>query len=229
MSRSLQTYAETFTAAAVDVDLTFNDAVRVHSVALKINTAPTTSESLVIAHDAIDGAAYDTTLRSVDLSTYSATSIVWQSGRRLARGDILKLDYTNTDGRTIGVVVYYDNVSTADTADGPDQMFVNGALLGSIDADIGKLEVANVPLMGTTVDVDFDGSVASAAVVAAGPVMLCATEDCYCVWGATPTAAAAAPSWYLPAGVMFVVESDGTKIAAIKKAVAGKLSITPLT
>jgi len=116
-------------------------------------------------------------------------------------------------------------------------------LLGTIDTDTGNIatdaaaiealdiliRTAVLPTEGTTVDVDFDGSVASGASVAAGGVELCATEDCYYVWGATPTAAAAAPSRFLPAGVIKRETSPGNKIAAIKLNVAGKLSVTPLT
>ncbi len=94
---------------------------------------------------------------------------------------------------------------------------------------VDTLEAATLPTEGTTVDVDFDASVASAAVVAAGGVKLVATEDCYYVWGAGPTAVVGAPSDFLPAGVVHIITSPGTKIAAIKRAVAGKLSVTPLT
>ena len=110
-----------------------------------------------------------------------------------------------------------------------DAPSVSSVVTQEIATDIAQIEVGTIPTEGTTVDVDFDASVASAAAVTAGGVKLVATEDCYYVWGATPTATTAAPSTFLPAGVIFISKSPGTKIAAIKRNVAGKLSITPLT
>lgn len=117
---------------------------------------------------------------------------------------------------------------------GGDYTNIDCTTSGNLKVSIEEVNGAAKPLQsigteGTTVDVDFDASVASAAVVAAGPVELVSTEDCYYVWGATPTATTAAPSNFLPAGYTKVITSPGTKIAAIKRNVAGKLSVTPLT
>jgi len=80
---------------------------------------------------------------------------------------------------------------------------------------------------GTMQAVSFDGSVQATNAVGAGTtvVRLCATQDCYVLFGANPTAAAST-SALLPAGSVEYVEIvGGQKIAAIKVATAGILNI----
>lgn len=144
-------------------------------------------------------------------------------------------DTTSIDGKTpaLGTAVMTGSVPVTLATDDTLTAAAN-ALLTTIDADTGNIATDvdvladSVGTEGTVHDVDFDASVASASSVTAGQCVLCSTEDCYYVWGATPTATTATPSRFLPAGVDRVVTSPGTKIAAIKKAVAGKLQITEM-
>jgi hypothetical protein len=84
-----------------------------------------------------------------------------------------------------------------------------------------------VALWGTMQAVSFDGSVATGNAVATTTkvVRLCATQDCYVLFGASPTAAANT-SILLPKGVVEYVEiTGGHKVAAIKVATAGILNV----
>lgn len=82
------------------------------------------------------------------------------------------------------------------------------------------------PRWGTMQALSFDSSAKSSAVAATTTVVrLCATTDCYVLFGADPTAAAST-SILLPAGVVEYVEITPTyKIAAIKVTTAGILNI----
>jgi hypothetical protein len=88
------------------------DTYRVHSVTLHLNAAPTTSEDFTITLDADAGAAYDTLLYSLDLSTASTTDLLWQPDAPLflEGGDALDVAYTNTDTGTYGVQITVEEI-----------------------------------------------------------------------------------------------------------------------
>ena len=72
------------------------------AILVHVDVAPTTSESLTVTLDSVDGSKYDTVLYSIDLATL--TSIVYTDiSLPLWTGDALRVTYTNTDQREIGV------------------------------------------------------------------------------------------------------------------------------
>lgn len=77
---------------------------RLICVTCHLDAAPTTSEDFVVTLDALDGAAYDTVLMSVDPSLVSATDVVYIPDGDLIveAGDQIAIAYTNTDGNTYG-------------------------------------------------------------------------------------------------------------------------------
>jgi len=80
---------------------------RVLSVMLNLNAAATTSENLTITLDAIEGAAYDTLLYSLDLAAGATTDLLWQPDAKLVivGGDKLTVAWANTGGRTWGLLI----------------------------------------------------------------------------------------------------------------------------
>lgn len=80
-------------------------------VELKFSSAPTTSESFTVTKNAVDGAAYDVVLYTVDPSVGSVTSIVKSFGDDdmfvFKKGDTADAAYTNTDTRTYGLTWVY--------------------------------------------------------------------------------------------------------------------------
>lgn len=94
-------------AAAIDVDYAPGSAFWLESVTLNLSAAPTTSQNFTIVLDAGDGAAYDTTLYSGDLSVLGGgvTDLVYQPALEMLfeSTDALDVDWTNSDGRTYGI------------------------------------------------------------------------------------------------------------------------------
>jgi len=94
-------------AAAIDVDYAPGSAFWLESVTLNLSAAPTTSQNFTIVLDAGDGAAYDTTLYSGDLSVLGGgtTDLVYQPGLEMLfePTDALDVDFTNTDTVTYGL------------------------------------------------------------------------------------------------------------------------------
>lgn len=72
------------------------------AILIKVDTAPTTSESLTVTLDSVDGSAYDVLLYSKDLSGLTGVANT-DINLPLFDGDALKVAYTNTDQRTVGV------------------------------------------------------------------------------------------------------------------------------
>jgi len=98
------------TSTALSLTLSMGDAIQFIGFTVTFDSAPTTSENLVLTLDAAAGAAYDTVLYSDDPSTDS-TEDYWfypDSPQRFKEGDALVLTYTNTDTRAIGAQIYYD-------------------------------------------------------------------------------------------------------------------------
>lgn len=102
---------DTYTAAAVDQDTDPGGAFQLIDVVVKFNTAPTTSEKIVIKsiRDAT-GTPISTTEWEDDPSTgilNTDNSITVRFDKRFADDVTIGVDYTNTDGRTINVVTAY--------------------------------------------------------------------------------------------------------------------------
>ncbi len=99
-------------AGAVDIDTAFGAAWELLSITLHLSAAGTTSENFAIVLDANDGAAYDTAIYTLDLSTDSVTDLVLTpDGDELPRfyesGDELNIDWPNTETRTYGIRIVY--------------------------------------------------------------------------------------------------------------------------
>ena len=72
------------------------------AILVHVNTAPTTTEALVVTLDSVDGSVYDTVLYSKDMA--GITDIAFTDiDLTLVPGDALTGAYTNTDARTVGV------------------------------------------------------------------------------------------------------------------------------
>lgn len=71
---------------------------------LHLSAVPTTSENLVIAKDANRGSAYDTVIRSIDLSTLSVPDSVnrfnLNEGIPCEKDDVIDITWLNTDTKT---------------------------------------------------------------------------------------------------------------------------------
>ena len=96
---------ETFTAAAVDVDITETPMV-LHTVELQLSAGATTSELATVK--AVTG-SNSRTLAEFDPSTTAETTITFDFGvgRGIGSKEKLTVDYTNTDGSNITVVTAY--------------------------------------------------------------------------------------------------------------------------
>ena len=94
-------------AIAASMAVPSGDTYRIISVTLHFSAAPTTSENFTITLDANAGAAYDTLLYTLDLSTGSTVDLLWQPDAPLylEGGDALDVAYTNTDTGTYGVQI----------------------------------------------------------------------------------------------------------------------------
>jgi hypothetical protein len=94
-------------AGAINESLVVEDGktYQLISVSLKVDVAPTTSESFVITRGSAGGAVYDVPLYTLDLSIIGVTSIVWQPDQPLylVGGDSLDVAWTNTDDRQWGL------------------------------------------------------------------------------------------------------------------------------
>lgn len=82
---------------------------------IHLSAAPTTSENFTITLDAIDGAAYDVLQYSRDFSSASDTDIIYTvpKGERVPKkkDDILRVAWTNTDGRTYGLKLFTRSIT----------------------------------------------------------------------------------------------------------------------
>jgi hypothetical protein len=102
-------YCSATGAAAVSLSCRAYDNATIERVTLKLSTAATTSENVVVTIDSGLGAAYDTVVLTFDPSTLGGTSFVWTPDYPLsiAADDAILITYTNTDTRTYGVTVRY--------------------------------------------------------------------------------------------------------------------------
>jgi hypothetical protein len=99
-------------ALAISNTLAPTSDFALHSFSIHFDIAPVTSELLVITLDSVDGAAYDTVIFSCDPSVLAATDIVqhWPQGLPFVRGDKLVVTYANTDARTYGLRLTWQEI-----------------------------------------------------------------------------------------------------------------------
>lgn len=72
------------------------------AITIHVGVAANTAENLVVTLDAADGAAYDTVLLTQAMAAVTDVALT-DLGVPLYAGDALKVTWTNTDARTIGV------------------------------------------------------------------------------------------------------------------------------
>lgn len=113
MSR-LKTVAETFTALEA-VDMTFKapDRCWIKKITASFSATPTTAEDFTINFVSKDGAAYGHSFTApVDPVAVGMTDdLRWtftEAEGELCYEDSIDLDYTNTDGAVIGVLIQYE-------------------------------------------------------------------------------------------------------------------------
>jgi len=84
-------------------------AFRLVEVELTLSAAPTTgTQNLVLKKDDGSGtAAYDNVLLSIDLVANAVTSLVVKPDKPLKASDVITAAWTNTDGRTFGLIFKY--------------------------------------------------------------------------------------------------------------------------
>ena len=88
-------------------------AFKIDSITCHLSAAGTTSEDFEVKKDAIRGATYDTSIYKRDLSVGSVVDLVvepGEDGKTYEAGDILDLDWPNTETRTYGIIVTLDLV-----------------------------------------------------------------------------------------------------------------------
>jgi hypothetical protein len=86
---------------------------RIITCTLKMGAAPTTSENYTITVNANAGAAFDTQIYSLDLSTGSTTDNIWFPDGYplyLEGGDALDIAYANTDANTYASQITVERV-----------------------------------------------------------------------------------------------------------------------
>ena len=100
-------------AAALALSTTEAGKFKLISITVRFNIAPVTSQNLTVTLNALDGAAYDTVLRSLDPSASALTSFFVDYGDGLIceSGDQMDLAFTNTDVRTYGARVVTKRVN----------------------------------------------------------------------------------------------------------------------
>ena len=94
-------------AVASSATVPTGENYRLVSITVHFSSAPTTSEVLTVKLNANAGAAYDTTLYSLNPSTGSTTDIVYQPTYPLVLegDDSVDIAFTNTDTRTYGIQI----------------------------------------------------------------------------------------------------------------------------
>ena len=93
--------AISFTTTAI------TDEFQLEKITCHFSSAPTTSQNFVVTLDSNAGAAYDTTLLSVNPSLTATTDIVYIPNTKFVSGDKINITFTNTDTRTYGLSLYY--------------------------------------------------------------------------------------------------------------------------
>lgn len=102
---NIKRYIQT-SATAIDMDCKVNPGgCMLHSVTVHVSATVIASEDLVISIDSIDGAAYDTVLATQDLTGLDDFVYFPSAPLPFKKGDIIKVEYPNTNTNTVGVQV----------------------------------------------------------------------------------------------------------------------------
>lgn len=83
-------------------------AWKLEEIELTLNAAPTTgTQNFVISKDDSGGTAYDNTILTIDLVANAVTSLIIKPDKNLKSGDVVTATWTNTDGKTFGLIFKY--------------------------------------------------------------------------------------------------------------------------
>lgn len=85
---------------------TFLWEAKLEQISAHWSAGPLTSEDLTVTRDSVDGVRYDTVFRREDPSVGPIVDWVCTEDFRFSKGDILKVDYPNTDNNEVGVTVW---------------------------------------------------------------------------------------------------------------------------
>ena len=109
---TIQTSAAAVSSGALALSVTDEErGLRILSLTVKINSAPTSAGSLVITNNNAEGSTYDCILDSTSMVT--ATDYFDNGGTNasdgwiIAAGDSFDIAYANPDNRTVSAVCYY--------------------------------------------------------------------------------------------------------------------------
>ena len=96
--------------SAIAVSSPSNSRHAIHAITANWSAAPSTSESITITLNSVEGAAYDTILRSENPSLTSSTDYIWEwdNPLRVQPGSTIDVAYTDTDSRTVSVEIIYE-------------------------------------------------------------------------------------------------------------------------
>ena len=90
-------------AAAINTTTTaLTSQATLEAITIHVGVAPVSVENLIVTLDAVDGAAYDTVLLTQAMAGVTDVAVT-DIGVPLFAGDALKVTWTNTDLRTVGV------------------------------------------------------------------------------------------------------------------------------
>lgn len=108
MARARHPVLDMCTASAgesIDIDYTAGGYMWLEQISINFSAAPTTSENITLVIDSASGAAYDRPLLTLDPSVDSLTT--WEQQPEpppiIMPGDVIKVDYANTDDLGVGV------------------------------------------------------------------------------------------------------------------------------
>lgn len=95
------------------IDLSWTAPTWVKLVQIEANwdAVPTTSEFITVWKNRT-GALYDVTVRAIDPSTGAANIMDWFCNlcAIFEPGDVIEVDYANTDGNTVGVQIFMQRI-----------------------------------------------------------------------------------------------------------------------
>jgi len=85
---------------------------QMQQISWKSDAAPTTSENVTLTRDALAGPTYDNEYLSMDPTIDSIVDWTCLEGFRFQKGDVVKVDYPNSDNNDITVVVYLERIDS---------------------------------------------------------------------------------------------------------------------
>lgn len=92
-------------AGVISLNQLADDEWIMEQITVHLSAIPTTAEDLTLWKDSVEGAAYDTILLAFDFATQGVQDLVCNNPFRWTKGDRVRVDFANTDTKTVGVEV----------------------------------------------------------------------------------------------------------------------------